>query len=187
MRARGRFALTAVSLLVLARAVAADAPAAVPAGSPRPGSAAPADGRQALGRWADAVASAPRVETARLRSAAPADVARTALHSPERIGGYPLAGPLQRLGDARARRVKELLLDPGSYSEWMIRCRDDVWMGVRFSTPEGDVELALGATCQRALWVWPGESGSVQRWGGTLELAVTDELVRLLSGSRSAE
>lgn len=169
-RVRTALALACWALLLVSRGAGADAARR----------AEPEDVRRALGGWVDAIVEASRTDTARLRVVA-ADEADAALGVPDRIAGYPLRERLRRVDPERARRIRELLLDPARYSDVVLRCRHAALIGVRFTSAQGTIDLALGTNCPTALWAFPSPAGPVERWGGVLTDSTAREVLRLLS------
>lgn len=132
-------------------------------------------------RAIEVIELADRVEIGRLAVASAEEAERLSLRGLDRIAGYPIDGPVGQLDPQGADRVRRALRSPGSHSDVPIRCLNDYFIGVRFYQGDQRVELALGISCQQAIWAFPAGSG-VGRWGARLSDGATQALKEALEG-----
>jgi len=103
---------------------------------------------------ADLVEAATQVEIGRMRVIGADQAVQRRLSGDRVIAGYPVRGRLTSVDEPTANELKRVLLDDESYRWGLLRrCRNDSFVGVRFSRGERRVEFALGMPCEQGRWV----------------------------------
>lgn len=119
--------------------------------------------REALGRANVAVVEdAGAIWMGRMEVTAALQAAERWLEEDDQIAGHPLTTDLVSMDLAAepTRDLVEALLDEASYDfELMRRCRNEYYVGLRFTRGDDVVELALGMECHQAYFVYPTPTG----------------------------
>lgn len=108
---------------------------------------------------------------------------RNVFSSHTRIAGYPIDGELMTLNKADSATIKQLLLNDSAYISARIRCANNAFYGVRFSTDENKVELALGEPCHQIVWAFSGSNGPELR-GGVVTNDIAEKVLSIIKTTR---
>ncbi|VAW64579.1 hypothetical protein MNBD_GAMMA09-946 [hydrothermal vent metagenome] len=82
------------------------------------------------------------------------------------IAGYPVDQHLSALTTEERALVFKVLLNHTSYSSRLVRCKNNYFIGFRFSgqatnKAHGKIEFALGIPCNQAIWAIPSGAENI--------------------------
>lgn len=128
------------------------------------------------------IRNADQVTVGRLNPIAVSDAQANMLKNDETISGYPIVGQIRNLKEQEKTKIIELVLNEKNYLSTRIRCKNEFFIGLRFTRNSEKTEMALGFPCQQVIWAHRVDS-EVRAWGAVMDDDATNAIRQIFEST----